>query len=298
MQLTEREGSDVKEQDVRDVTREDTTLNGSTNGDSLVRVDTLAGLATEHGLDGLDNTGHTGHATDEDDLVDLTCLHTRIGERLLARVDGALDKSRHQALELRTEDLDVDVLGTGRVGSDEGQVDLGLRGRRELDLRLLSSFADTLERNRILSESETALLLELIEDVLNKDIVEVLTTEVSVTVRGLDLEDTLLHLQDRDIEGSASQIVDSDDRVVRAVKTVGQRSGGRLVDDTKNIETSNGTSILGRLPLRVVEVRGDSDDSVAGDDMSEIRCNYAYQYLLDLLAEVLLSSFPHLCEDH
>ena len=60
---TEREGGDIEKQDIGDVTGEDTTLDGGTNSDSLVRVDTLGRRATEDRRDGLDDTGHTSHTT-------------------------------------------------------------------------------------------------------------------------------------------------------------------------------------------------------------------------------------------
>ena len=116
---------------------------------------------------------------------------------------------------------------------------------------------------------------------LNKDNVEVFTTKMGVTIGGLDLEDTLLHLQNGDIEGSSSEIVDSNDRVVAAVKTVSEGSGGGLVDDTEDLETSDLTGILGSLTLGVVEVGRNGDDCV-----------------VDLLVQVLLCSLLHLNEDH
>ena len=267
-QRTERERSDVEEEDVRDVTGKDTTLDGGTYSDSLIGVDTLAGLAAEDRLDGLDDTRHAAHTTDEDDLVDLARLDTSVVEGLLAGVDGALNKRSSQALELRTHDLEVDVLGAGRVRGDEGKVDLGLRRRRQLDLRLLRRLTDTLNGDGVALDGKTALLLELLEDVLDENDVEVLTTEVSVTVGGLDLEHTLLHLQNGDIEGTTTEIVDSDDGVVGAVETVSEGGGGGLVDDTENVQTSDGTRILRRLPLRVVEVRRDSNDRMAESKVS------------------------------
>ena len=50
-------------------------------------------------------------------------------------------------------------------------------------------------------------------------------------------------------------IVDDDLRFpILRVETVRDSSGGRLVDDTEDIETSNSTSILGSLMLNVVDV--------------------------------------------
>src|SRR4051812_19394049 len=98
---------------------------------------------------------------------------------------------------------------------------------------------------------------------------------MSVTSSGLDGEDTALDVQQRHIEGTTTEIVDEDvPLLVRlsGTETVGDSGGGGLVDDTENVQASNGTGVLGGLTLVVVEVGGNSDDG-----------------LLDLLAELGLS---------
>ena len=110
--------------------------------------------------------------------------------------------------------------------------------------------------------------------------VEVLTTQVGVSSSSLDGEDTALDVQKRDIESTTTKIVDEDvPLLVRlsGTETVGDSGGGGLVDDTENVEASNGTGVLGGLTLVVVEVGGDGDDG-----------------LLDLLAELGLSDLLHL----
>jgi len=120
------------------------------------------------------------------------------------------------------------------------------------------------------------LLLEVIEEVC----VEVLSTQVSVTGGGLDCEDTTLDVKEGDIESTTTEIVDEDIPLLLGLsgaETVGDSGGSRLVDDTENVETGNGTGVLGGLTLVVVEVGGDSDDG-----------------LLDLHAELGLSNLLHL----
>jgi hypothetical protein len=127
------------------------------------------------------------------------------------------------------------------------------------------------------------LALELRCEVVDETVVEVLTTQVSVTSGGLDLEDTLLNGKERNIESTTTKI--EDENVALAldllVKTVGNGSGSRLVDDAEDVQASNETGVLGSLTLGVVEVGGNGDDSV-----------------VDGGAEVGLSSLPHLDEDH
>jgi len=124
---------------------------------------------------------------------------------------------------------------------------------------------------------------EFVCEVVDETVVKVLTTQVSITGSGLDLEDALLDGQERDIEGTTTQVEDEDVALTLGllVKTVGDGSGGGLVDDTEHVETGDETGILGSLALGVVEVGGDSNDSV-----------------VDGATEVGLCSFPHLGEDH
>ena len=49
------------------------------------------------------------------------------------------------------------------------------------------------------------LALELVDEVVDQAVVEVLTTQVSVTSGGLDLEDTFLDGQEGDIESTTTQ---------------------------------------------------------------------------------------------
>jgi hypothetical protein len=257
---TEGEGSDIEKENVGDGTSEDTSLDSSSDGDSLIGVDTLRGITTEDRLDGLDNLGHTRHSSDEDNLLNLGSLHSSIGESLLARFDGLRDESADELLELRTGELEVDVLGSGSVGGDVGKVDVGLSGRGKFDLGLFSGFTDTLDSHTVLGEVESRLLLELGDDVVDEGDVEIFSSQMSVTVGRLYFEDSLLHLEDRNIERSSSEIIDGDLSRVVAVETVSESGSGRLVDDTENVETGDGSGILGSLTLRVVEVGGDGDD--------------------------------------
>lgn len=118
---------------------------------------------------------------------------------------------------------------------------------------------------------------------VDETVVEVLASQVSVTSSGLDLEDTLLDGEERDIEGSTTEIEDENVALTLdlLVETVGDGSGGRLVDDTEDVEAGNQTGILGSLTLGVVEVSRDGDDSV-----------------VDGSTEVGLSRLAHLDQDH
>jgi hypothetical protein len=137
------------------------------------------------------------------------------------------------------------------------------------------------------------LLLEVIEEVC----VEILPAQVGaeesqwlskhiqivpdlLSSSGLDGEDTALDVKEGNIESSTTEIVDEDVPLLLGLagaETVGDSGGGRLVDDTEDVKTSDGTGVLGGLTLVVVEVGGDGNDG-----------------LLNLLAELGLSNLLHL----
>jgi len=94
--------------------------------------------------------------------------------------------------------------------------------------------------------------------VVDETVVEVFSTKMGVTSGGLDFKYTLLDSQERYIESSSAQV--ENENVPLAgnllIKTVRNSGGGRLIDDTKDVETRNYTGILCGLTLQVVEVSG------------------------------------------
>lgn len=259
---TEGKRGDIEKKDISDLTGQNGTLDSGTNSDSLIRVNGLGGITTEDTLDGLDNLWHTSHTTDEDDLLDVLSLEVGILQGLADGVDGTADQRVDKLLKLRPGKLAVDVLWSRGVGSDERQVDVGLLGRGQLDLGLLSSLADTLDSHAVAGEVNALSLLELLDEVADEGNIEVLTTKVGVTVGGLDLEDTALDLKDGDIESTTAKIVNSNHAVALLLKTVSEGSSSRLVDNTEDVQTRNLTGVLGGLSLLVVEVCWNSDDGV------------------------------------
>ncbi len=61
------------------------------------------------------------------------------------------------------------------VGRDVGQVDLGLLAGGELDLGLLRSLLEALQRQRVVVQIDPVVLLELVGQVVDHPEIEVLT---------------------------------------------------------------------------------------------------------------------------
>src|SRR5882672_1202764 len=110
-------------------------------------------------------------------------------------------------------------------------------------------------------------------------VVEVVAAQVGIARGGEDLEDVLADLEDGDVEGAATEVVDRD--LLRDVlsESVRERGGGRLVEDAEHVQPGDPAGVLGRLPLVVVEVGGDGDDR-----------------LLHLVPDVVLDDRLHLLE--
>lgn len=72
-------------------------------------------------------------------------------------------------------------------------------------------------------------------------------------------------MQERDIESTTTQIKDEHVPLLiclSGAKTISNSSSGRLVDDTEDVQARNGTSILCGLALVVVEISGNSNNSL------------------------------------
>ncbi len=283
---TEGQRGHVEEQDVLDLTLEDTGLEGGADGDDLVRVHSLVGLvATGQLLDELGDGGHTGGATDEDDVVDLAERDAGVLDDVVERRLAALQQVRGQLLELSAGQLLVQVQRALGGRRDVGQVDRGLAGRGQLDLGLLGGLAQTLQGHLVLGQVHAVTGLELLDQVVDDALVPVVTTEVVVTVGGLHLDDAVADLQEGHVEGAATEVED-EDRLVVLVEAVGERGRGGLVDDAQDVQTGDLAGLLRRLALGVVEVGRDGDDRVR-DLLAQVGLGVPLQLLQDERGDLL-----------
>ena len=270
----ERERRDVEQHHVLDLALENAALDRGADRDDLVRIDVAVGLAAEELGDHPLDLRRARLAADQDDLVDVGRLEARRRQRVEAGRRGALDQVRDQLLEALARQRPVEVLRARGVGRDERQGDRRLGRRRELALGLLGGLLEPLEGHAVLAQVDARRLPEVVEQPVHDPLVEVLAAEVRVAGRGVDLEDPVAELQDRDIERAAAEVVDRDGLAALAVEAVGERGGRRLVDDAHHLEAGDPAGVVRGLALGVVEVGRDGDDRLG-----------------DLLAEGLLREF-------
>ena len=257
------ERRDVEEQQIFHLAGEYTGLDGGADGNDFIGVDALVALFAEEVFDELLNARHTGLAADEDDLVDLAGIDAGIGKGLLRRLHGALDDVLHKLLELGASELADQVLRTGSIRRDEGQVDLGFDRGRKLDLGALGGVAKALKSHFVpaCAEVEAFVFLELIDQPVDNALVDVIATQVRIAVSGLDFDDAFADFEDGNVEGAAAKVIDGYGFVLLFVEAVSKRGRGGLIDDALDVETGDPAGVLGGLALRVVEIGRHSDHS-------------------------------------
>ncbi len=180
-----------------------------------------------------------------------------------------------------------------RPGRDVGQIDAA-RGRSgQLDLGLLGRLPEPLHGHLVLAQIDAVLAAERLDQVVHDPLVPVVAAEVVVATRGFDLDHALGELEQGHVEGAAAEVEDEDGLLLAPlVQAVRKGRGRRLVDDPQDVEAGDLTGLLGRLPLRVVEVRRHSDHRV-GDVLAEVGLGVALELHQhprgDLLWGVLLA---------
>ncbi len=114
-------------------------------------------------------------------------------------------------------------------------------------------------------------------------LVEIVAAEVDIPVAGTDLHHALLDADDGDIEGAAAEVINEQGLAgggIGLAGSVGERGGGRLVDNAQHVEAGELAGVLGGETLALVEKRGHGDDG-----------------LPDRVAEVFLRGALELAED-
>ena len=280
---TQRQRGHVQQQHVFDVARQHAALYRSADGNRFVRVNVFTRLFTEElSYFGLHHR-HTGLTTDQDHVVDVGDRESRILQRDFQRLDRAADQIFYQRLELRAGHFDVQVFRTGCVRRDVRQVNVGLLRRRELDFRFLCRFFQALHRQRIVVQIDALIFLEFGNQIVDQTAVEVFAAQVGVTVGGQNFKGffavDFVDFDNRDIEGTAAQVVNRDGAVALAfIQTVSQRGCGRFVDNTFYFQTCDTAGVFGRLTLRIVKV-GRNGDNGFGHRFAEVVFSGLFHFL-------------------
>merc|ERR1719341_2238410 len=102
--------------------------------------------------------------------------------------------------------------------------------------------------------------LELLDEMLNKNVVEILTTKVRVSCSSLNFKNTVVNCKERYIKSSSTQIEDQHIFlfIIRVstflIQSIRNSSCSWLIDNPQNIQPRDSASVFGCLSLRVIEV--------------------------------------------
>ena len=88
-------------------------------------------------------------------------VFVRLAVAVVVEVVAALHQVDRQLLKRGAGQCQLQMFGAGAIGRDKGQIDLGLRRRRKLDLGFLGGLTQTLYGLAILAEINAVFLLKL-----------------------------------------------------------------------------------------------------------------------------------------
>ena len=109
---------------------------------------------------------------------------------------------------------------------------------------------------------------------------------------GAHLDHAVADVEDAHVERAAAEVEDQHGLVLLLVQAVGERGGGRLVDDAQHLEAGDPAGVLGRRALGVVEVRRHGDDGLGhllAEELRRVVGELAQHLRADLLRRVQLA---------
>ena len=252
--------SDVEQVGVGLVRGQRVGVDGRSDRHDLVGIDVHLGFPAEVLLDGLADGRQPSGTAHEDHAVEVPHSETRLLQRLVAHLEGALDQIGRELLELGAAELVRQIDVVALVPGEAGHLDRDLVLLREPDLGRLGGRLELLEGEGVGPDIEAVGLLHVVGEQVNHAIVEVVPAEVGVARRGQHLEHVPADLEHGHVEGAPAEVVDDDLLLEVAAVAIGEGGGGRLVHDAHHVEARDPAGVLGRLALVVVEVGGNRDD--------------------------------------
>ena len=227
-------------------------------------------------------------AADEHHAVDLRDV--RVAERVRARGARAVDHRLDECLELVAPEPRAEPVPLG-------QLDLGLD-----DLLGGERLADPLRRRDRTAQHGGRRLRARRREPLREQPpgdhpIEVVAAEVRVAAGREHLEDAVVEPEDRDVEGAAAEVVHREHALRALVEAVRDRRRGGLVEEPQHVEPRELARVLGRLALRVVEVRRHRDDAAAGRLAERLR-GAPLQRAEDLRGDLERRHRPRAVGDH
>jgi hypothetical protein len=119
-----------------------------------------------------------------------------------------------------------------------------------------------LESKLVLGNVHVMLIFEFLNQEFLEHQVEIFSSEGSISIGSLNLENTSRNLKDGDIESTTSKIVDCKDLSICLIQTKSKGCCSWLINNSLNLEVCNFSCILRCLSLGIVEVSWNGNDSL------------------------------------
>ena len=233
------------------------------NRHDLIGIDIGFGLLLEVLFDRGANDRQAGRPADENDSVEVAHREPGLLHGFVAHFEGALHEILNQRAELLAGDR---VLEGPRLAifadEDVGNADLDFVFDRQALLGRFGRNFQLLERKGIVARVDAFLRHEPVGQHVEDAVIEVIAAEESVAAGRENLEDVLADLEDRDIEGTAAEVVDRDCLLETFAEAVREGGCRGLVENAQHFESRDLSRVLGGLSLVVVEVGRDGDDGL------------------------------------
>mmetsp|Transcript_2092 Transcript_2092/g.3811 ORF Transcript_2092/g.3811 Transcript_2092/m.3811 type:complete len:656 (-) Transcript_2092:222-2189(-) len=259
--------------------RKDSCLYSSSISNSLIGVNRLAWFLSveelrKHGLD----LGDTGRSSYKYNLINFALLNVCICENTSNRAESLLEQIIIEFFKSSTGE------GFRKIESFSKILDLQtslLLGRKST-LNTLNLLTKLLKGTLICRDVNIVLLLHHLNKELHDTLIEILSSQVSISIGGKYFENSVINCKKSYIESSSTKIKDKNVGLSSSlVHSVCNSCSSWFVDNTLNLETRNCSSVLGSLTLSVIEVS-----------------RYCYNSVLDVFSKENLSSRFHLLQDH
>ncbi len=157
---------------------------------------------------------------------------------------------------------------------------------------MLGRFAQAGEEVQVIRGVRAAGGFDFFNQEVGDAFVEVIATKTCVAVGGEDLKDALVQFEDGEVKRAAAQVVHRDFRMfLELVQTVGERGGGRFVEDPFDRQPRQFARPFRRVALGIVEISGHSDHR-ARHDLAKISLGVTLQLLEDFRRNFLGSPWP------
>ena len=204
---------------------------------------------SKEGAHGIAHGRHAGGAAHHDHALDLIGLDLGIAQHALDRTQGFVDQGLGQ-------------LSQACAGDEHRQ-----HAARELAAQVRAAIGRELFFHGAGGHQHSALVLRraglhatLSQCGLGEHMVHVVATQSGVATGGHDLEHALTELQQRDVEGAATQVIHRIQALGAVVQAVGNGRRRGLVEQAQHVQAGHLRSVFGGLALGIIKVGWHGDD--------------------------------------